>query len=906
MSNKRSRQHTTMKQATAFFTFIAALFVTTSCSDELFIDEPTTFIAEGELVEVDLDLSVADLSIEMTTRTEVPDTEGERKINDIWVFQYDYSSGNIIQANYYTISDQDELDDLKTVHAWLSTNSQNPCIIYVVANTSDGSWAANAKASTSSGFYTLDELKKQTIPNPAPIRIDDGTKSVDDLSIPMSGSVGEDGTIVIRGEQNERITIPVTRMFAKLYVKVNLKSNDYDASMTSMIVDNIPDFSTVETVYDNGSWYYPTSSAGSVFDVSRTFTMSEDVTPDDDGTKSYGEFVLYVPENLQGTSTTEAIKITPYLNVQVNIEDSNGEKATITSRPSYTAYPGSWDDTIESEADENTGSGKTTEYGENTNIKRNNIYDITLTIGISETDLITPSANCLIAEPGETIAFFPYVRDEQPSEELQEESNYASTLEARYDFTTYLNSSYTQGSQDKKIKSVKIIWQYPQGFIGNNSGFDLVTIDPEPDDEDNVVKSYNEYRRKIYVKTKSAGNALIAAYDGYNGTGNILWSWHIWAPNEGVHPEEGAIEYYHLKWNHTSGVETGNYEPGPLVMNLNLGALAEKPAGSTYDFDTFGTHYQWGRKDPFPPGRTTSGGAIGLSYMTPCYDNNNDQIVLTDNDGTLAATSNTDLFYTNAPSNVSGGTLSSSDDDAIIKQTILHPTMFVASTTEAAEQSSAANYYNEGDWLPVKDDFLWGGGHTSTTTEYQVYSTDTGSDKYNSHYKIDAYLEDDFGPEKTIFDPCPYGWRVSNGDLWLGFTSDGKNWSVGYDDGNDTNIVEKNEYPDDYLDITYAQRGHTYYMQGWHGSLGSATSFFPIQGIRTAGGAIQSVCSCGNYHNSTVDRVVTLSGGNIRRVDILHEHTFSSGACLTYPYEVSIYFYNKTLAAPLRCIRDTK
>ena len=84
-----------------------------------------------------------------------------------------------------------------------------------------------------------------------------------------------------------------------------------------------------------------------------------------------------------------------------------------------------------------------------------------------------------------------------------------------------------------------------------------------------------------------AGNALIAALDK---NGSILWSWHIWAPEDVA--------------------KTDRTKSGYDLLNMNLGALK-----STMDAEaaTYGMLYQWGRKDPFPAAATPTGNTQTIS-----------------------------------------------------------------------------------------------------------------------------------------------------------------------------------------------------------------------------------------------------------------------------------------------------
>ncbi len=905
---------------------LAALFAITGCADDIDfnLNNANTggFTPKGTPVEAYLDLTVGELAVNVGTRASddpVEDTEAERRVDNIWLFQYDKATGNLIAApNYYTVTDQAMLTNFP---AELSDNDGEPCIVYVVTNTGDDSWAAKA-TNSGSGFETIEQLKTHTIPDPSPIRVEyDGTDSDVDtqsISIPMSGSAGEDDEEVVISEGAE-ITVYVRRMYARLVMTVNLTPFEgYPTTLYSLTVDNISNSCTVETNYNSDqSWYTP---EGTAFEVSRSFVTGLEPTDDGDEQTEYGTFILYVPENIQGeTLNAYALKLSPTLRLR---DSSEGVNYTVNA---YKAYPGSWTDEIDVGSNEEEGTG------ENYNICRNTTYNITLNIDITF-PIVTPSANSIIIKPGTVGSFYPYVRDEVPSEELEAEMANNSDLATIYNFTTYLNSSYTEGDQNKKIKGVKIVWQ-TDGCIGDNTNGDKVWIDNAPDDDlSDADKSSAEYMRRIYVSAANPGNALVAAYDDEACEGNILWSWHIWVTD--IEPESTAIEYYTYSWDSTNGIDASNSIPGRLVMNCNLGALAYKPAEEgVEDFDTYGMLYQWGRKDPFLPmkGTTdylaTTGQKYGnvvynyADYSYTCstsqgndraatiyvtigaHDNANESVPMTGNDGSLNSKGQY-LFDTDSPGNLSSGGFGS-DNATIILNSVRHPTTFIAAETarSSSNVATASAFSNQGDWLVTNDDFLWGGGHPGNG-EYRVYSSDTSSDKYNSVYPVDAFLEDDYGPEKTIFDPCPYGWRVSPGDIWLGFTVNGTNkWCTeGWDFYETINCADKDQ------STACRQNGFTFYMQGWKGSKGSATSFFPTQGSRLASGQpYNKVGVCGNYHNATVDEACTSGNYTFRRVDILHLHMLDDGETWGMKqFESDVYYYVKAVAGPVRCVRDTK
>ena len=126
------------------------------------------------------------------------------------------------------------------------------------------------------------------------------------------------------------------------------------------------------------------------------------------------------------------------------------------------------------------------------------------------------------------------------------------------------------------IKSVKVLWQT------NNAGTDSAAVDDVIASVDYDKQEANDYYEICFQMPAElhAGNAVIAAYDGANGTGNILWSWHIWVPSQTI-PAPVAYGFF----NHP-------------MMDRNLGALVPATTSSV-PVESYGLNYQWGRKDPF-------------------------------------------------------------------------------------------------------------------------------------------------------------------------------------------------------------------------------------------------------------------------------------------------------------------
>ena len=85
------------------------------------------------------------------------------------------------------------------------------------------------------------------------------------------------------------------------------------------------------------------------------------------------------------------------------------------------------------------------------------------------------------------------------------------------------------------------------------------------------------------------GNAVVAACDA---DGAILWSWHLWLTSADL---EGSLHRYALPYEGLGAA---------AVMDRNLGALAAAWLGAD-NASSYGMFYQWGRKDPFVPFRSS-------------------------------------------------------------------------------------------------------------------------------------------------------------------------------------------------------------------------------------------------------------------------------------------------------------
>ncbi len=613
--------------------------------------------------------------------------------------------------------------------------------------------------------------------------------------------MGKDEYLLMEGNVKETIKketdllpvdIHLTRMMAKISFKYITTEASKNLKVTRVIINNMPEKMRMEETPVEENYPGPN---GEDF-ATRSVTIDKRLAS--------GEvYTFYMPANRRGeTDNTD-----PSLKNNGAPDKALYVQLFVTSRTNgsnflYTIY---------------LGANDKNDY----NVRRNHNYNITLNLKSENRDdrVLAAPANCFVLNTTNQIMFDPYTRTETGG---------------GFKYSDYVNKNVPE----KKIASARIIWQ-ETNVIGNNSDGKRVYLD-----------DYN----RIHVKAGTAvGNALIG---GYNEAGKLLWSWHIWVNNDKPANLDEAVPYYTFEWDN-NGIKAGDDKrtvKGRSLMKCNLGAKsAQKDA---YGLNTYGTVYQWGRKDPFPLGwkvdHYPSGYyAYSSGNVGTLYDNEYNPISMT-TDGSV---STTELFSTEKVSATTG----------TIAYVTEHPTHFISPVIAGESYNvTPANHANDADWYWEHNDSLWGGTSYELATKKFVVSAN-------------IELTDNGAKEKSIFDPCPAGWMVPPGDMWLGFTQNGLNASS-YATINSRHKSDNTGY-----------RGFQMYVQEWNNG---EWVYFPSQGLRTMGGKPWRNGMCGNYHTSTASK-----GG---RVNILHLHT--PGALS--PFETDYGYTGRAVGGPVRCVRD--
>lgn len=288
-------------------------------------------------------------------------------------------------------------------------------------------------------------------------------------------------------------------------------------------------------------------------------------------------------------------------------------------------------------------------------------------------------------------------------------------------------------------------------------------------DTQNFVSDIRLTGGRVYYKANSnVGNAVIAVYSGENGTGDILWSWHIW----GVGDEAPA------------DVEITNKANAKFQM-------MDRVLGSLSAVSTSAMLYQWGRKDPIPNASAyyVDGKSVDISTSFP----------VTDGTG------------------------------ATIQTGVRHPASIIKPTSLSGDWLATANLYLWGD-VNEKDQYTWyssdkyanagaGAGWTNqktiydpspvgyrvankfTFTGFAVNSTGetpqgntTSKLEYINYVKYENdgwYFKKNSTDTKGVYFPMTGSRGAGSGSLWVG---SGKSayYTVGYTASYWTSAIDKN------------------------------------------------------------------------------------------------------------------
>ena len=286
---------------------------------------------------------------------------------------------------------------------------------------------------------------------------------------------------------------------------------------------------------------------------------------------------------------------------------------------------------------------------------------------------------------------------------------------------------YTSAELEIAPASVGLVWYNTPKTAGGYENVSPVDINSVSYDSETGMARFTTPAEFV------VGNVLLAAYDA---EGTILWSWNIWAAGEGYDADAASRPVAN----------------GYVMMDRNLGAAAgPEVRGTSDEAKAMGNYYQWGRKDPFPAGAEYSpnSGVVtmygdetrtwGLPTHTPV-----EAFRQTSDKQTLDFTDL--IFGTDAASNcrpLSTILGTNFTVDEAVAESVKYPYRWMSWSGSNSDKdnynwtrSDLSGMENGRSWK-----YLWG----NPSTDPQGEASDN---------------------DKTIYDPCPPGWKVMPRIVW--------------------------------------------------------------------------------------------------------------------------------------------
>ena len=342
----------------------------------------------------------------------------------------------------------------------------------------------------------------------------------------------------------------------------------------------------------------------------------------------------------------------------------------------------------------------------------------------------------------------------------------AQTINATpYRTDVFYHRSNNSGAGAPPGAGAKLLWQDDNGLI--------------------TSVSYNATNKTISYTRESGhyGNALIALTDEADGAGNILWSYHIWCPEDA--PKDLT---YTISMNGEN----------KTLMSMPLGATKDihtKTTNAGGTADGYGLYYQWGRKDPLGRVADTN---INSTIERDYWDASGTPIT--------PFGSGQSVPYTTIIEGYTGSVADETNAAYQPKSQFMQNYARKNPTTFIIKGAGIEN----NNWCGETNNYLWGN-----------YRTAGSFPRMSQTYK-------------SIFDPCPAGYRVPPEDTWVGFTTtkqrstDSKTWNMAnngtYTNGKFEGIINNDE--------TYKYSVAHGYAFCYAGYASVNTDFYPASGIR--------------------------------------------------------------------------
>ncbi|KQR94986.1 hypothetical protein ASG01_03765 [Chryseobacterium sp. Leaf180] len=275
-----------------------------------------------------------------------------------------------------------------------------------------------------------------------------------------------------------------------------------------------------------------------------------------------------------------------------------------------------------------------------------------------------------------------------------------------------------------------VLWSTNTSLINTVS-----VINPSPSGTSGLVNS----KISVIINPNQSGNAVVTLHNG-SITNPVYWSWHIWVTDSPVETYQ-----YTTEMPNTSAANYVNYIlKGDILktefMDRNLGAtdafpnvanpLTPTAAELAKIRASTGMQYQWGRKDPIPSFQFADNRA-SYNIFLGNVSQNGTVAYTTLAGGTYNNTSGNYIIPFSAYSTAANVQTTDKVSDKIAKilsYSVKNPLVYMVPSAFAPFNSSAPLNTGGTDWLMNEPNLAadrWGRGGT-----------------------------------KSVFDPCPEGWRI--------------------------------------------------------------------------------------------------------------------------------------------------
>ena len=295
-----------------------------------------------------------------------------------------------------------------------------------------------------------------------------------------------------------------------------------------------------------------------------------------------------------------------------------------------------------------------------------------------------------------------------------------------------LNNKTILNSTNFNSLKANVLWSTNTSLIGS-----VTLSNPSP----SSFADLSNTNIQVNINPNQSGNAVITLHNG-SVSNPVYWSWHIWVTDTAISSFTYATETPNSNApNYVNYVQKGDVLKTEF-MDRNLGAtdafpivanpLSPNAAELSQIRASTGMQYQWGRKDPIPPFQHTDNRASYSIYLGNVLAN-----------GAVAYTALSYANYNNLSGNyiVPYNTYSNASNANIVTQdtvpeklakilsySVKNPLVYMIPSAFAPYNSAVPNYTNGTDWISNEPNLA--------------------ADRWGR------------GGEKSVYDPCPDGWRI--------------------------------------------------------------------------------------------------------------------------------------------------